>query len=286
MRTTYAIGDLQGCLTSLETLIARLPADADVWLPGDLVNRGPDSVGTLRHVMSLGSRATVVLGNHDLHLLAVAAGVRLTHASDTIDDILMAPDRDVLIDWVRHRPLAHYARGYLMVHAGVVPQWTAAQTVTLARDVENALRGPDWKAFLGRMFGNQPDQWQDHLVDEDRHRLTINALTRLRFCTADGRMDFKIKEGADAAPPGFAPWFDAPGRKTADTTVVFGHWSALGFVMRENLLGLDTGCVWGGKLTAVKLTADPADREVLQVDCRQSRDPFAKVQTAKAAPQG
>lgn len=267
IRPPYAIGDLQGCLTALEQILTRLPDDAELWFPGDLVNRGPDSLGTLRHVMSLGRRVTAVLGNHDLHLLAVAAGVRSLHATDTLDDILNAPDRDVLIDWIRHRPMAHLAHGYLMVHAGVLPQWSAAQTLRLAQDVENALRSPDWKAFLGRMFGNQPDQWRDDLSDDDRHRLTINALTRLRFCTADGRMDFKHKAGPDTARPELMPWFDVPGRRTADTTLLFGHWSALGLLKRDNLLGLDTGCVWGGQLTAVKLTKEPSQRDVVQVDC-------------------
>ncbi|VVD85527.1 symmetrical bis(5'-nucleosyl)-tetraphosphatase [Pandoraea terrigena] len=275
MRDIYAIGDLQGCQTSFEQLLARLPQDADLWLAGDLVNRGPRSLDTLRQVIALGDRVTTVLGNHDLHLLAVAAGVRQAHGSDTLDDILNAPDRDALIDWVRHLPLAHFAQGHLMVHAGVLPQWDAAQVVTLARDVEQQLRGPAWKTFLSRMFGNQPDRWQDNLSDEDRQRLTINALTRMRFCTADGRIDFKIKEGADAATGALKPWFDIPGRRTADVTVAFGHWSALGLVMRDNLLALDTGCVWGGQLTAVKLASSPAARELIQVDCPRIHDPLA-----------
>ncbi|AVF42343.1 symmetrical bis(5'-nucleosyl)-tetraphosphatase [Pandoraea apista] len=283
MRDIYAIGDLQGCQTSFEQLLARLPEDADLWLAGDLINRGPRSLDTLRQVIALGNRATAILGNHDLHLLAVAAGVRQAHGSDTIDDILNAPDRDALIDWVRHRPLAHLAHGHLMVHAGVLPQWDATQVITLARDVETQLRGPAWKTFLSRMFGNQPDQWQEGLIDEDRQRLTINALTRMRFCTADGRIDFKIKEGADAATTELKPWFELPGRRTADVTVVFGHWSALGLVMRENVLGLDTGCVWGGKLTAVKLASSPAKRELIQIDCPQIRDPFALADGKKRA---
>ena len=275
MRDIYAIGDLQGCQTSFEQLLAHLPQDADLWLAGDLVNRGPRSLDTLRQVIALGDRVTAVLGNHDLHLLAVAAGVRQTHGSDTLDDILKAPDRDALIDWVRHRPLAHFAKGHLMVHAGVLPQWDAAQVITLACDVERQLRGPDWRTFLSRMFGNQPDRWHDDLSDEDRQRLTINALTRMRFCTADGRIDFKIKEGANAATDELKPWFDTPNRRTANVTVAFGHWSALGLLMRDNLLGLDTGCVWGGQLTAVKLAGSPAARELIQVDCPQIRDPLA-----------
>ncbi|MBN4664246.1 symmetrical bis(5'-nucleosyl)-tetraphosphatase [Pandoraea nosoerga] len=275
MRDIYAIGDLQGCQTSFEELLARLPQDSDLWLAGDLVNRGPRSLDTLRQVIALGDRVTAVLGNHDLHLLAVAAGVRQAHGSDTIDDILNAPDRDALIDWVRRQPLAHFAHGHLMVHAGVLPQWDAAQVISLARDVQTQLRGPNWQTFLSRMFGNQPDQWHENLNDEDRQRLTINALTRMRFCTVDGRIDFKIKEGADAATDELRPWFDVPGRRTGEVTVVFGHWSALGLLMRERLLGLDTGCVWGGKLTAVKLADTPARRELIQIACAQIRDPFA-----------
>jgi bis(5'-nucleosyl)-tetraphosphatase (symmetrical) len=283
MRDIYAIGDLQGCQTSFEQLLARLPQDADLWLAGDLVNRGPRSLDTLRQVIALGDRVTAVLGNHDLHLLAVAAGVRQAHGSDTIDDILTAPDREALIDWVRHQPLAHIAQGHLMVHAGVLPQWDPSQVITLARDVEMQLRGPDWKAFLSRMFGNQPDQWKAGLSDEDRQRLTINALTRMRFCSADGRIDFKIKEGAGAATGELKPWFEVPGRRTTDVTMVFGHWSALGLVMRDNVLGLDTGCVWGGKLTAVKLASSPAERDLIQIDCPQIRDPFASADSKKRA---
>ena len=281
MRDIYAIGDLQGCQTSFEQLLERLPQDSDLWLAGDLINRGPRSLDTLRQVIALGDRVTAVLGNHDLHLLAVAAGVRQAHGSDTLDDILNAPDRDALIDWVRRQPLAHFAHGHLMVHAGVLPQWDAEQVVSLAHDVQTQLRGPDWKTFLSRMFGNQPDQWQEDLNDEDRRRLTINALTRMRFCTADGRIDFKIKEGADAATDALRPWFDVPGRRTADVTMVFGHWSALGLVMRDRVLGLDTGCVWGGKLTAVKLATSPAERELIQIDCPQIRDPLGSADSKK-----
>lgn len=275
MRDIYAIGDLQGCQTSFQQLLDHLPRDADLWLAGDLINRGPDSLGTLRQVIALGERVTAVLGNHDLHLLAVAAGVRQAHTSDTLDDILNAPDRDALIDWIRHRPLAHAARGHLMVHAGVLPQWDVAQVLALAGEIEANLRGPNWQHFLSRMFGNQPDQWREGLPDEDRQRLTVNALTRMRFCSAEGRIDFKLKEGADAVTPGLMPWFEVPGRRTAGTTVVFGHWSAMGLVIREHLLGLDTGCVWGGKLTAMRLADTPSGRELWQVGCPQTRDPFA-----------
>lgn len=285
MMPRYAVGDLQGCCDSLHELLSQLPpeaAQARLYFVGDLINRGPASLATLRAVMALGDRARVVLGNHDLHMLAVAAGVRQLHASDTLGDILGAPDHDELIDWIRHRPLAHFEDGFLMVHAGVLPQWDVAQTLELAQDVEQALRGSGWKSFLSQMFGNQPDRWHAGLAGADRQRITINALTRLRFCTADGQIDFKVKEGAGSAPPGFMPWFDVPERKTADVTMVFGHWSALGLMLRDNVMGLDTGCVWGGQLTAVKLATEPAQRKVYQVACPRIRDPLAFATSAQS----
>jgi len=263
---TYAIGDLQGCgqqLQNLLTLIDNASPHADFLFVGDLVNRGPQSLGTLRHLRSLGSRAKAVLGNHDLHLLAVSQGIRPQHATDTLDDILNAPDRDELIDWVRHRPLALFEQGHLLFHAGIFPEWNAEKTMALAHEVETMLRGPDWVDFLRHMYGNEPAIWSDDLQGYDRLRCIINTLTRMRLCRPDGGIDFKIKEGLDAAPPGYVPWFDMPGRKTADITCVFGHWASLGLTLRPNLIGLDTGCVWGGKLTAIRLE----DRALFQVEC-------------------
>jgi len=271
---TYAIGDLQGCHASLEALLERIDAadpGAPLWFAGDLINRGPQSLATLRRVKALGARATVVLGNHDLHLLAVAHGIRNPHRSDTMTDILAAPDRDELLDWLRHRPLAHLADGHLLVHAGVLPQWSAAQTRALAGEVETALRGPAWVDFLREMYGNTPLRWDDALQGSARLRCIVNGLTRLRFCSADGEMEFAAKEGLDAAPPGFMPWFEVPQRQSADITVVFGHWSTLGLMLRPNLIALDTGCVWGGQLTALRLH----DRQPLQVQCPQYRQPGA-----------
>jgi bis(5'-nucleosyl)-tetraphosphatase (symmetrical) len=270
---TLAIGDLQGCERSLAHLLERCGPDArgPLWFAGDLVNRGPDSLGALRRVRGFGARATVVLGNHDLHLLTTAAGVRRPNRSDTLDDVLAAPDRDALVDWLRTRPLAHFAEGHLLVHAGVFPQWSAEATVALAAEVEHVLRGPDWVDFLRIMYGNLPDRWHDALSGDDRLRAIVNGLTRMRFVDATGRMDFVVKEGAEASPPGLMPWFDAPHRRTADVTVIFGHWSTLGLVQRPNLVGLDTGCVWGGSLTAVRLE----DRAVFQAPCPRARDPGA-----------
>lgn len=273
-RSLYAIGDLQGCLDSLTQLCKQLPQDAGLRFVGDLVNRGPDSLGTLRAVQGLGMRAHALLGNHDIHLLAVAAGVRKKGRSDTVDDILGADDRDALVHWLRHRPLAMREDDFLLVHAGVLPQWTASQVMDLAQEVEEQFQGPNWQGFLADIFGNAADRWHDDLKGIERHRVVINALTRLRFCTAEGVMDLKTKEGPGGAPDGFMPWFDVPGRRTSDLTVVAGHWSTLGLLTRPNLMLLDTGCVWGGQLTAARLAAAPDERTLVQVKCPQYRDPL------------
>jgi len=270
--TTYAIGDVQGCHQRLLELVKK--TDSASGLPsliflGDLVNRGPQSLASLRHIRALGHRARVTLGNHDLHLLAAAHGIRKQHTSDTLAEILNSTEREDLLDWLRRQPLALFENGYLLVHAGVVPQWTAEQTLDLAHEVETVLRGPHWVDFLREMYGNTPAKWDDTLTGTDRLRCIVNALTRIRFCTPDGNMEFATKEGAGTELPGYLPWFDVPGRKTENVTVVFGHWSTLGLVMRPNLIGLDTGCVWGGKLSAVNLD----DRGLLQVDCPQYQLP-------------
>jgi bis(5'-nucleosyl)-tetraphosphatase (symmetrical) len=269
---TYAIGDLQGCCQQLQNLLTLIdtPTPASkLFFVGDLVNRGPRSLATLRLLRSLGDRAQVVLGNHDLHLLAVSQGIRPAHASDTLNDILTAPDRDELIEWIRHRPLALFEQNHLIFHAGVLPQWDAAKVMALAHEVESMLRGPNWVDFLRHMYGNEPAHWSDDLRGHDRLRCIINTLTRIRFCTPDGAIDFKLKESNTTAPAGYLPWFDMPGRKTADVTCVFGHWSTLGLTLRPKLIGLDTGCVWGGQLTAVRLE----DSAVFQVDCPQAQRP-------------
>jgi bis(5'-nucleosyl)-tetraphosphatase (symmetrical) len=270
----YFVGDLQGCCQPLERLletIAFSPSRDHLYVLGDLVNRGPDSLGVLRRLRGLGASATCLLGNHDLHLLAVAHGVRKPHRSDTLDEILHAPDRDDWLNWLRQQRLAVREHGWLMLHAGVVPQWDAAQTVALAHEVQAMLAGPDIAEFLPQMYGNEPERWDDRLQGVARWRCVVNSLTRLRFCSADGVMEFKAKEGAGAAPEGFMPWFDVPGRRTAGTPVAFGHWSTLGLINRDDLMCLDTGCVWGGQLTAARI--DGATRELIQLDCPQAQRP-------------
>ena len=269
---TFAIGDLQGCADELERLLERIDAvspQARLVFVGDLVNRGPASLRTLRRLRAMGDRARTVLGNHDLHLLAVSQGIRPPGRSDTLDDILHAPDRDELLDWLRRQPLALMADGHLVVHAGVLPQWTAAKVLALSAEVEAQLQGDGWTDFLRTMYGNAPARWDDTLQGADRWRCIVNALTRLRFCTADGEMEFATKEGPSQPPDGHLPWFDVPGRSTAEVPVVFGHWSTLGLVQRKNLFGLDSGCVWGGKLSAMRLS----DGFVVQVACAGYQKP-------------
>jgi len=270
----YLVGDIQGCADALERLLAAIafsPSRDRLYVLGDLVNRGPASLATLRRLRDLGAAATCVLGNHDWHLLAVAAGVRPRHRSDTLDDILDAPDREAWLDWVRQRRMALFEHGWLMLHAGVVPQWDLALTLELARELETALCERPPREFLGAMFGNEPRRWDGALGGDARLRFTLNTLTRTRFVADDGTLEFATKDGADAAPPGFRPWFDAPGRRTAGVPIAFGHWSSLGLVERDDLLCLDTGCVWGGKLTAVRL--DAGANETIQVDCAAPAQP-------------
>jgi bis(5'-nucleosyl)-tetraphosphatase (symmetrical) len=255
----YAIGDVQGCHAELSRLLDRLkldPAEDEVWFVGDLVNRGPKSLKVLRLVRSLGDMAVVTLGNHDLHLLALALADDVPVSSGDLGPVLDAPDRDELIDWLRHRPLAHYRpdMNTLMVHAGVCPQWDPLQTVRCAREVENVLRGSDAAKFLAAMYGSRPDRWDTGLRGLERLRFTTNCLTRIRYCHRDGRLDFDAKGPPSQAKSSLVPWFDMPDRNTDSVRIVFGHWSSLGLLQQPGLLGLDTGCVWGGALTAVRLT--------------------------------
>ncbi|MDR3391156.1 MAG: symmetrical bis(5'-nucleosyl)-tetraphosphatase [Sulfuriferula sp.] len=262
--STYAIGDLQGCFDALQQLLLRIafdPAVDQVYLLGDLVNRGVDSLAVLRWAREHDIKA--ILGNHDLHLLAVSEGYATPHTGDTLHGVLTAPDREELLTWLRHLPLAASAAGFLMVHAGLLPQWTASRALALATEVEAALRSPDYRDFLREMYGNKPAGWDDDLRGYDRLRVITNAMTRLRFCTPQGEMEFKTKGDPAYPPTGFLPWFQVPGRRSEGSPIVFGHWSALGLREESDCIALDTGCLWGGQLTALRLE----DRQVFQVEC-------------------
>ena len=269
----YLIGDLQGCCDPLDHLLATIafsPSRDRIHLLGDLVNRGPQSLPVLQRLVALGDAAHCVLGNHDLHLLAVAHGVRKPGKGDTLDPILAHEDRDALLDWLRHRRMAAQACGWLLVHAGVVPQWSAEQTLAHAGEIETLLRSPDIAQFLPTMYGNEPRRWDPDLQGPDRWRFIVNTLTRMRLCSADGDLELK-KDAPGEAPTGMLPWFEHPNRLTRDTPIAFGHWSQLGLVDSPLLLSIDTGCVWGGSLTAVRV--DDGRREVIQVACPQARKP-------------
>jgi len=272
----FLIGDVQGCDDALQRLLAEIgfsPSRDRLVVLGDLVNRGPASLAVLQRLAAFEGAATCLLGNHDLHLLAVAHGVRPLKRGDTVADVLDAPERQRWLDWLRAQPLAHLEAGWLCVHAGVVPQWDAALTLALAEEVQAVLRGPDLPAFLRVMYGDEPRRWRDDLQGPERWRFVINTLTRIRFCSDDGTLDFKTKEGVGAALPGYRPWFDVAGRWTRGQPIAFGHWSALGLVNRPDLLALDTGCVWGGALTGVRI--DGGRRDVTQVACTSAQRPGA-----------
>ena len=282
----YLIGDIQGCDAPLQQLLDTLgfsPSRDTLFVLGDLVNRGPQSLAVLRRMHQLGASARCLLGNHDLHLLAVAEGVRDAHRNDTLAEVLAAPDRPALLDWLRQQPLAMHetleGHPVLMVHAGVMPSWTVQQTMALAAEVQATLRGAGYPDFLERMYGNKPTRWRDDLDGMKRLRGIVNVLTRMRFCTPEGAMDLESKEGASGAPAGFLPWYDVPGRRTADTTVAFGHWSTLGWLGRPDVLSMDTGCVWGGALSAARVLPAPGHRHpghtLIQVRCPQAQKPGA-----------
>lgn len=276
----YLIGDVQGCDAALGRLLHTLdfsPSRDHLVLLGDLVNRGPDSTAVLRRVRALGGAAQSLLGNHDLHLLGVAHGVRKAGRRDTLAGLLAAHDRDALLDWLRQQSMVLHrridGRDLLMLHAGVLPQWDVAQTLACAAELEAVLRGPQLGEFLHEMYGNEPDQWSDSLRGSARLRVIVNALTRLRLCSAQGVMEFDTKDDAAKPPAGFMPWFDVPGRRTAQATIAFGHWSTLGYVSRPDLLATDTGCVWGGCLTAVRIGATLDERERIDVHCEAAQQP-------------
>ena len=263
---TYAIGDLQGCFHSFIKLLTACrfdPAHDRLWLVGDLINRGPHSLGVLRWLYAHQRCINAVLGNHDLHLLAVAAGVADLHHSDTLDEILTAPDREELLTWLRHQRMLHVQDNYILLHAGLVPEWSIQLAQILAHEVEQQLRGDDYATFLKKMYGNTPNYWDESLAGYERLRVITNSLTRMRICNKQGEMEFRFKGEVKDVPEGYLPWYEIPSRASADTTVVFGHWSALGLIVRPNVIALDTGCLWGNALSAIRLE----DRKVFQVKC-------------------
>lgn len=271
--TTYAIGDIQGCFQAFQQLLQAINFDANqdkLWLVGDLINRGPDSLEMLRWAYRNQSSLVVVLGNHDLHAITVAEGFARQHRSDTLQVLLNAPDRTELLTWLRYQPIIHAEHGYVMVHAGLLPQWSVKKALALGAEVETALRSTDYRDFLAHMYGNQPNVWDKNLQGFDRLRVITNAMTRLRVCTENGEMDFKFKGELHQIPPGYFPWFDVPNRKSANTPIICGHWSAMSLQQSKYLQALDTGCLWGGQLTALRLD----DRRVYQVQCGQQLDPL------------
>ncbi len=265
----YAIGDIQGCYEPLTCLLdkARFNPNSDqLWVAGDLVNRGPDSLQTLRFLKGLEKQATIVLGNHDLHLLAIANGIKRPHPNDSINDILSAPDREEILEWLRQQPLLHYdaKRNYILVHAGLPPQWNIQKALALANEVQTVLQGPEYQEFLYQMYGDQPDCWDDNISGWPRMRLITNYLTRMRMCDAKGTLELSHHQGIENPPQGFSPWFVHRHRKTRDHQILFGHWAALeGESNVDHVFALDTGCVWGRKLTMMRLD----DHQIFSCDC-------------------
>ena len=270
---TYAIGDLQGCFFSFQDLLKKIqfnPVHDRLWFVGDLINRGPGSLDVMRWMLEHQSSVVTVLGNHDLHTLVVAEGFVSAHRSDTIQSLLDAPDAPELLGWLRQQPLVHFEHGYLMVHAGLLPEWTVDQALTLAAEVNVALQAPNYREFLQHMYGNDPKRWDDGLTGWDRLRVITNAMTRLRICSTEGEMEFKFKGELENIPNGYQPWFDLTQRASVNTPIVFGHWSALGLQHKNNVYSLDTGCLWGGHLSAMRLE----DRQIFQVPCHPDDAPL------------
>lgn len=265
---TYAIGDIQGCYHAFQALLERIKFDLAsdrLWLVGDLINRGSGSLEVLRWCFQHQQNISTVLGNHDLHAIAVAHGIRKAHRSDTLQTIFDAPDSDVLLTWLRHQPLMVVNEDYVMVHAGLLPQWQVSDALAYAKEVETVLQTDNYEDFLANMYGNTPNVWQDTLTGYDRLRAITNAMTRMRVCTPAGALDFDFKGELADVPKGLLPWFDLPNRAVINQAIVFGHWSALGLRQRENLYALDTGCLWGGQLTAMCLET----KEITQVESSQ-----------------
>ncbi len=252
----YAIGDIQGCFDDLLRLLDLIKFDEksdQLWFAGDLVNRGPKSLETLRFVKSLGGSAQTVLGNHDLHLLATAYKQRIPHKKDSLSDVLDASDRDELIYWLRHQPLFHYNDNFCLLHAGLPPQWDFSQTKKMAKKAEKVLQSPDYMSFFKVMYGDKPNKWSSDLIGMDRIRFIVNCFTRMRYCEANGRLDFNYTSAVGTQPKHLMPWFVVPKRKSTEMKIIFGHWSTLGYYQEHNIHAIDTGCLWGGQLTAIKL---------------------------------
>jgi len=274
---TYAFGDIQGCYDEMRRLLDRLtfdPSKDKLWFAGDLVNRGPESLKVLRFVKSLGDRAVVVLGNHDLHLLALGAGYNRGRDKSNLEDILTAPDRDELLDWLRHRPLMHHApnKRFSMVHAGLAPQWELETALACAREVETALRDPGYADFLGSMYGDGPERWSDDLRGIERLRFSINCFTRLRYCWPDGRLALREKGPPGTQSTSALPWFRVADRASRGERIIFGHWSTLGYCAEDNVWALDSGCLWGGHLTAIRVRKKKPMTPV-QLECTGYADP-------------
>ena len=273
----YAIGDIQGCLDQLLALLEKINFNSDhdqLWFTGDLVNRGPQSLEALRFVKNLGDNAITVLGNHDLHLLAVSEGHTKYHRpKDTLTQVLEAPDCDELLHWLRHRPLLHHDEktGFTLIHAGLPPQWNLAKAQFCAQEVEAALQSDAWSSYLEKMYGNEPDKWSDTLTGWDRLRFITNCFTRIRFCNTDGQLLLDVKGSPGTQPKGFVPWFDVPDRASSDMKIIFGHWSTLGTCDVKGIYPIDTGCLWGGKLTALRI--DTSEPQTLCVPCKQMMQP-------------
>jgi bis(5'-nucleosyl)-tetraphosphatase (symmetrical) len=265
--TTYAIGDVQGCFYALERLVQQLqfnPLKDRLWFVGDLVNRGPQSASVLRYIKQLGDAAVTVLGNHDLHVLAVAAGCVPAREKDTFHDVLTAPDCDDLVEWLRHQPLLYKEADIALIHAGLLPQWSVKDADTYAKDVQSILQSADHRSFLTALYDDKrARRWSSGMTGMDRLVVIAKVLTRLRICTVEGKMDLSFKRPPEQAPSGYLPWFQVPNRLNTDATILFGHWAALGLHIQDNVMGLDSGCVWGRQLTAVRLE----DRQVFQVSC-------------------
>ena len=270
---TYAIGDIQGCYNELRRLIDVIkfnPAQDRLWFVGDLVNRGPHSLETLRFIKGLGESAVTVLGNHDLHLIATVVSLGKTGKKDTLGPILRAEDCDELIDWLRKQKLFYHNEEFCMLHAGLPPQWDFTQTKAMAAELEQVIGGDDYERFFRSMYGNKPLIWQDDLSKTEKLRFAVNCFTRLRYCSIGGELDFHHKDPLGSQPPHLVPWFQVPGRKSRGMRIIFGHWSTLGYYQGNNVYSIDTGCLWGGQLTALKLDENP---ERISIDCACTQTP-------------